>query len=250
MPVKGIRILAHRCGQRRADENTLGGLRKAREDGADGVECDVRLTADGEPVLFHDDDLRRACGLDRPVRSLKWAELKGLKVFGREGIPHFNDALGFLRDWPGAELVIDLHEDRFDLAEAVGKAVVSSGLAGRCQILGFYSQRAYLLRAKQAGGACTRLSMMPGEPWNIARSVALKSVELCVGWDKPIHRVLYKTACLFYPTVSELARARAAGTAVSGGIANSPEDVRYFLGQGVDGIWTDDVPMARAALEG
>ena len=41
-------------------ENSLAAFRAAIDAGA-GIECDVRLSADGEPVVFHDHDLRRMC---------------------------------------------------------------------------------------------------------------------------------------------------------------------------------------------
>lgn len=246
--MKRPRLLAHRCGQVRGVENTLSAMRRAREDGADGVECDVRLTADGEPVLFHDDDLLRACGVRRPVRALRWAQLRSLRVFGAERVPHLEEALRLLEDWPEGELTVDLHEDRFDLAERAARCVADSPAAPRCSLLAFYSDRSLLLRAREVRPS-VRVSVMPGAPWNVAASVSLRPVELCLGWDRPLHRLAYSAACRLYPARAAIAGARAAGVPVSGGIAASPEDVRYFLAQGVDGLWADDVAMARAALE-
>lgn len=51
--------IAHRGARSLAPENTLASARKALECGADLWECDVTLTADGIPVILHDDNLRR-----------------------------------------------------------------------------------------------------------------------------------------------------------------------------------------------
>ncbi|HEX7556623.1 MAG TPA: glycerophosphodiester phosphodiesterase family protein, partial [Leptolinea sp.] len=51
--------IAHRGARSLAPENTLAAARKALEVGADLWECDVALTADGIPVILHDDNLRR-----------------------------------------------------------------------------------------------------------------------------------------------------------------------------------------------
>jgi glycerophosphoryl diester phosphodiesterase len=51
--------IAHRGARSLAPENTLAAARKALECGADLWECDVTLTADGIPVILHDDNLRR-----------------------------------------------------------------------------------------------------------------------------------------------------------------------------------------------
>ncbi len=53
------RILAHRGDSFRAPENTLEAARLGFSAGADGWELDVRLTADGHPVVIHDESLRR-----------------------------------------------------------------------------------------------------------------------------------------------------------------------------------------------
>ncbi len=53
------RIIAHRCGGALAPENTLAGLEAAACLGCQGVEFDVMLTADGIPILIHDETLER-----------------------------------------------------------------------------------------------------------------------------------------------------------------------------------------------
>ena len=53
------RIIAHRGGGTLAPENTLAGMRKAREMGFSGVEFDVMLAADATPILMHDQTLER-----------------------------------------------------------------------------------------------------------------------------------------------------------------------------------------------
>ncbi len=56
-------IIAHRTCPRHATENSLEGIRKAAELGADGVEIDVQRTLDGVPILMHDKTLWRTAGL-------------------------------------------------------------------------------------------------------------------------------------------------------------------------------------------
>jgi glycerophosphoryl diester phosphodiesterase len=53
------RLIAHRGGGALAPENTLAGLRTAASLGYRGVEFDVMLSADGTPVLIHDETLER-----------------------------------------------------------------------------------------------------------------------------------------------------------------------------------------------
>ncbi len=54
-----IQVVAHRGASEDAPEHTLAAYRKAIEDGADALECDVRLTADGHLVCVHDRRVNR-----------------------------------------------------------------------------------------------------------------------------------------------------------------------------------------------
>jgi glycerophosphoryl diester phosphodiesterase len=73
-------VVAHRGASADNAEHTLGAYLRALEVGADGLECDVRLTADGHLVCVHDRDLRRVAGGRRLVSTLELAELDELDV--------------------------------------------------------------------------------------------------------------------------------------------------------------------------
>ncbi len=59
MPIKIPRIIGHRGVAAYAPENTLEGIAAAAEMGLDWVELDVKLTKDGVPIIFHDEELGR-----------------------------------------------------------------------------------------------------------------------------------------------------------------------------------------------
>lgn len=71
-------VIAHRGSSGAVAEHTLGAYRRALAEGVDGLECDVRLTADGELVCLHDRTLERVAGLDRVVSTTTLAELREL----------------------------------------------------------------------------------------------------------------------------------------------------------------------------
>lgn len=84
---------AHRGLHGCVPENTIPAFCLARDAGC-GIELDVRLTKDGEVVVFHDETLLRAAGLALNVSDLLYAELKDICIFGSdERIPLFSDAL-------------------------------------------------------------------------------------------------------------------------------------------------------------
>jgi glycerophosphoryl diester phosphodiesterase len=73
-----VQVVAHRGASEDVPEHTLAAYRKAIEDGADALECDVRLTADGELVCVHDWRVNRTSNGRGAVSSLELADLAAL----------------------------------------------------------------------------------------------------------------------------------------------------------------------------
>lgn len=90
------RPIAHRGYHdlnRRVWENTLSAFDRAVDAGF-AIECDLQYSADAIPVVFHDDDLKRLCGLAGDVRQRTAAELGLLKIGGTEdGVPTLKQLL-------------------------------------------------------------------------------------------------------------------------------------------------------------
>ncbi|MFE1412398.1 glycerophosphodiester phosphodiesterase [Streptomyces sp. NPDC058746] len=89
-----IQVVAHRGASEDAPEHTLTAYRKAIGDGADALECDIRLTADGHLVLVHDRRVNRTSNGRGAVSALELADLAALD-FGswkdREESPDWDD---------------------------------------------------------------------------------------------------------------------------------------------------------------
>ena len=71
-------VVAHRGASHDIAEHTLGAYVRALEEGADALECDVRLTADGHLVCVHDRDLRRTANTSAVVSTMELADLAAL----------------------------------------------------------------------------------------------------------------------------------------------------------------------------
>jgi glycerophosphoryl diester phosphodiesterase len=109
--------LAHRGDWRHAPENTLPALLAALQvPGCDGLEFDVRLSADGVPVLLHDETLARVQGRPDRVDAIKARELEDL------GIPTLADVLAAIPH----RAFLDV-----ELKGRHGRAVVEALAAGR-----------------------------------------------------------------------------------------------------------------------
>jgi glycerophosphoryl diester phosphodiesterase len=73
-------VIAHRGGSLEAPENTLASMRHGLRAGADWLELDVHLTADGEVVVIHDDNVDRTTDGTGRVEDLTWSELERLNA--------------------------------------------------------------------------------------------------------------------------------------------------------------------------
>lgn len=78
MNTKRTMNIGHRGAASEAPENTLIAFQKALEQGADGLELDIHLTADGEIVVCHDSTVNRTTDGTGAIRSMTVAELKKL----------------------------------------------------------------------------------------------------------------------------------------------------------------------------
>lgn len=87
-----IYILGHRGEPVKEIENTIPSFLKAIEDGADGVELDLRVTRDHHLVVSHDNSLKRVYGIDKKIEESSLSEIR--EIFPL--IPEFKDVLDAL----------------------------------------------------------------------------------------------------------------------------------------------------------
>ncbi len=80
-----VTVVAHRGASADRAEHTLAAYRRAVEVGADALECDIRLTADGVPVCVHDRRVDRTSNGFGAVSALEYADLAALDFATRHG---------------------------------------------------------------------------------------------------------------------------------------------------------------------
>jgi len=95
-----VEIVGHRGASYDAPENTLSALKLGWDQQADAIEFDVYLSKDGQIVLSHDADTKRAAGVDKKVADQTYDELRKLDVgawkdkrYTGERIPLLSEAL-------------------------------------------------------------------------------------------------------------------------------------------------------------
>jgi glycerophosphoryl diester phosphodiesterase len=88
--------IGHRGAKGHTAENTLASFEKALSLGADGIELDVHLSADGEIIVVHDETVDRTTNGKGRVGDLSLSQLKHLKIDGRLEIPTLSETIAFI----------------------------------------------------------------------------------------------------------------------------------------------------------
>jgi glycerophosphoryl diester phosphodiesterase len=226
--VTGPRALAvaHRGDPYVARENTTASFRSAIAAGADAVELDVRLTADGVPVVIHDATLKRLWGHDRPLAALTAGDVARLTG---GGVPDLAAALAVTAP---VRTLIDLPDRSAAVARAALEAVRAAGAAGRVAYCGDVAA----LRAVRAADADAEIWLT----WKrTARPRPALLAELRPAW------LNYRFGLL---TADTVARARDDGYRVAAWTADAPRTMRRLLALGVQSITTNRVAALRAVL--
>lgn len=213
-------LLGHRGAPAELPENTLAGFRRAVELGADGVELDVQLSADGVPVVIHDCTLQRTTAGHGRVDQLPWARL-------REWVPSLAEAAAWGAG-SGAWLNVEI--------KAAGA-------------------EATVLAALERAGAMDRSILSSFLPATVREARALEPRLPCCllteRWDAGAQLAAAETGatgvCLEDRGASDsaVAELRAAGLPVVVWTADDPARIRALLRGGVAGIITNH--PARAA---
>ena len=222
------KILAHRGASRAERENTVEAFRRARELGADAVELDVRLCADGILVVHHDPRLPES---GRPITDTPFRLLP-------DHIPTLDRALDACDGmWVNVEIKNDEHEPDFDatdhIAEAVVHALAARGEPERWLISSFRFKTINRCRLVE-----------PAIP------TAWLTVEVPSGTAERVGSFGHKALHPYWESVTEelVADCHRHGVEVNVWTCDDPEAMRRLATWGVDGICTNVPDLAVRTL--
>lgn len=155
-------LMAHRGYPGCYPENSLVGIRAALEAGAEMVEFDIQLTADGVPVVLHDDTLARTATREDCVFDLHSGALDGIDVceprrFGARfhdvPVPTLAATLALVDEYPHATAFVELKLEsmaRFGRAAVVDAAMRAVGRHPRRVVISYDAEMLSLARAAGA----------------------------------------------------------------------------------------------------
>ena len=246
----GGRLIGHRGAAALAPENTLAGIARAAAAGVDMVELDVKLTADGVPILMHDDDLRRTTGHAGRVAETPFARLRRLDAggwfgpgFDGEAVPTLADALSLLFSL-GLTANLELKPCPGRAAETALRVVDTVQALWPAErpppLVSSFSAEA-LSAVRAAGPDLPIAVLVDAEDDGPARDWAVLAARLGAAAVNVAAPLLLARG---------VARYRIAGMAVIAWTVNDPGIGRRLFAEGVDALITDDPPRLAAALSG
>jgi glycerophosphoryl diester phosphodiesterase len=228
---RGVSVTAHRGSLRDAPENTLAAIRASIDQGADYAEIDIHLTADGVPVLVHDEDLQRLAGVGRRPGQLTLAELQQIDVgskfgpaFAGETIPTLAEAIATARGRIRLNIELkptDRGRERDELAAAVADLVRSRDFEADCFVTSLDHEAVATAKRRNP-----RL-----------RTGAIVSAAVGDVGRLPVDVLGVRTGLI---TDRLLGRAHAAGKEVHAWTIDDPEVMGELIDRGVDGLITND----------
>jgi glycerophosphoryl diester phosphodiesterase len=228
---------AHRGGAAGGAENTMAAFSRAVGLGYRYMETDVHATADGVPVMFHDEGLERLTGKRGRVGALRWADLTTVRVGGEAVIPRLEDALDA---WPEVRFNVDVKVDAG--VEPTVAAVRRAGARDRVLLASFSDARLARLRAAAGPGMATslgvrgvarlRVAALTRRPLGLPPSVVAAQVPVRYGRLRVLDRRFLRYA-------------HRLGLQVHVWTIDEPAEMGELLDLGVDGIMTDRVDVLR-----
>lgn len=233
-------ILGHRGASAHAPENTLAAFRLACAQGADGIELDVKLSADGAMVVIHDQTVDRTTGGSGKVNSLKLEEIKRLDAgsffspaFKGEPIPTLEEVFAAV----GQDLLINVELTNYAslgdaLPELAADLIRRMGLESKV-IISSFSPFNLVRFQRRLPGLPLGLLTMPGPAGVILRTLT--------GWLTP-RQALHPHFSDVTPAL--VARYHRRGRKVNVWTVDQPEEMNRLAALRVDAIITDDPALA------
>jgi glycerophosphoryl diester phosphodiesterase len=237
-------IFGHRGASAHAPENTLAAFELAAEHGADAIELDAKLTADGEVVVIHDQTTDRTTGVPGRVMQLSLASLKELDAgsyfgesFKGEKIPTLAEVFEAI----GRRLYINIELTNYSsltdaLPETSARLVQVHGLEDAVMFSSFNPLALVRVR-RYLPSAQLGLLTIPGRAGGLFRS--------------PLGRLIPHQA--LHPEKDDISRelierVHRSGRQINAWTVNDPDTIRKLASWHIDGIITDDPALAKKTL--
>ncbi len=237
-------VFAHRGSSAHAPENTLAAFSLAMQQGADAIELDTMLSADGQPVVIHDENLGRIAGINKEVKQLSLSELKALDAgkyfdvsFKGERIPTLNEVF----DVCGKKIYINI--------ELKNLSTPTDNLPGKvAALIRQFGLEEFIIFSSFNPLALIRIhKLLPEAPVGLLADSGWSGY-----WARSGIGRLIKYDAL-HPWLGDVSKNMVTdchnrGKRVHVYTVNNPVDIRRMVDLGIDGFFTDDPVLALQTL--
>jgi glycerophosphoryl diester phosphodiesterase len=224
---------AHRGGAAVGDENTPAAFARAVDLGYRYIETDTHATSDGVAVVFHDDTLDRLLGRPGRMSDVTWADVRTLRVGGAAVVPRLDEVLDA---WPDVRFNVDTKSDLV-VAPTI-EAIRRTNAEDRVLLASFSEARLVRIRREVGPRVATSLGMAGVAALYVrARRRAPEGVVAV--------QIPPRYGALTVAGRGFIGYAHRLGLQVHVWTIDEPDQIRYFLDLGVDGIMTDRIEVLR-----
>lgn len=237
-------LLAHRGDLAHAPENTLPAFQQAIQKGADGVELDAKLTADGHVIVIHDSTVDRTTDGKGRVANLTLEAIRKLDA-GK----WFNEKFSGTKVPLLEEVFETVGRDKLINIELKNYSTPFNGLVLKvCELIKHHNnQHQIILSSFYSSNLKIAARVLPEVPRGLLALAGLpglwaRSFGFMFGDFQALHPHISNT------TREQIQRAHRLKRRVHVWTANTPEDITRLKDWGVDGIFTDDPQTAVHAL--
>lgn len=155
-------VTSHAACKGHAAENTLAGVRRALALGADAIEIDVHLTADGVPILMHDDTVDRTTDGTGAVSEMPLVTIRQLDAGARQFVPQFQGekvpTLAEIVRMTKGRALLQIEIKQPGVSEQVSQVVRDAGAIADCETHSFYPQLVRDMRSAEPRMAAVLIS--------------------------------------------------------------------------------------------
>lgn len=224
-------------------ENSMAAFEAAVALGYRYLETDVRVTADGVALAFHDATLSRVTDRSGRIADLPWEQVRKARIGGVEPIPLLAD---LLTAWPDVCVNIDIKADRG--VPAAVEAIRRTSTLHRVCVGAFSSRRIEAVRAALGPGVCTSLGPRAALQIRLAAAARRTRVRTAGGFADRCAQVPARVGRRVFVDARYVAIAHEIGVPVHAWTVNDRAEMIRLLDLGVDGIMTDRADVLRELL--
>lgn len=246
----GPLAFAHRGGAGEAPENTMRAFARAVDLGYRYLETDLRATADGVCLLFHDARLDRVTDGRGYVRERPWREVRRLRVHGSEPVPRLDELLAA---FPDVRVNVDVKESGAipALVDVLGR----TGAHARVCVTSFSGAR--LAAVRRGLGPAVATALAPAEVLRLWRASRRSGAQPAPGAGGPRRttppgavaaQVPERVAGRLLVDAAFVTTAHAAGLQVHVWTVDEEAAMDRLLDLGADGLMTDRPTVLREVL--